>query len=289
MKLQELNIRDPFVLRAHDQYYLYGTRAATTWTCADGFDVYTSEDMQEWSGPVEIFHKPEGFWADRNYWAPECVYYQNRYYLVVTLGAEGHKGIQIMSCDKPDGTFVPLTRMPITPEDWACLDGSLYFEDEHPVLLFSHSVPEENRGAICRMLLSDDLSAPLGNPDVLFYAQDCSWAKPIPFAQQEFGVEGDAYFSDGPYLFHDCAGALCMLWSSWGEGGYCMGLSRSASGKTQGPWLHDAKPFVKGGGRGMVFTDSDGISYLIYHSPNDFGNEHPVFVRVSFQEKNMYI
>lgn len=280
MKLYELNIRDPFVLNAGGHYYLYGTRSATAWTQADGFDVYVSEDLQEWSGPVEIFHRPEGFWADRNYWAPECIAYQGRYYLIATLGSEGRKGIQILSCDRPDGTFVPLTQEPITPSAWACLDGTVYIEDGHPILLFSHSVPEECRGAICRMRLTDDLTRAMGEPEVLFYAQDCTWTAPIPFARQEFGVEGDAYFSDGPYLFHTTNGELCMLWSSWGEQGYCMGLSRSTSGRTQGPWVHAGEPFVNGGGHGMLFTDDAGTTYLTYHTPNDFGEEHPIFVQV---------
>lgn len=279
MRLHELNIRDPFVLHAEGHYYLYGTRAATAWTEADGFDVYVSEDLENWQGPVEIFHRPAGFWADRNYWAPECVAYQGRYYFIATLGAAGRKGIQILVSDRPDGPFTPLTQEPITPAEWACLDGTLYIEEGHPVLLFSHSVPEETRGAICRMQLTDDLMAAASEPEVLFYAQEADWTAPIPFARQEFGVEGDAYFSDGPYLFHDHDGVLCMLWSSWGAQGYCMGISQSASGRTEGPWVHASEPFVNGGGHGMLFADDAGTTYLTYHTPNDFGKEHPVFVQ----------
>ena len=39
MKLSDIHIRDPFVLLHEDKYYLYGTRGATCWGEADGFDI----------------------------------------------------------------------------------------------------------------------------------------------------------------------------------------------------------------------------------------------------------
>ena len=42
MKKEQINIRDPFVLVHEGTYYLYGTRGATCWGPADGFDVYTT-------------------------------------------------------------------------------------------------------------------------------------------------------------------------------------------------------------------------------------------------------
>ena len=40
MKREQINIRDPYVMKAEGRYYLYGTRSATTWGPADGFDCY---------------------------------------------------------------------------------------------------------------------------------------------------------------------------------------------------------------------------------------------------------
>ena len=70
MKTNEVNIRDPFILVHEGKYYLYGTRSATCWGSADGFDCYISSDLENWEGPIEIFHRPEGFFADREYRAP---------------------------------------------------------------------------------------------------------------------------------------------------------------------------------------------------------------------------
>ena len=79
MKTNEINIRDPYILLHDSKYYLYGTRSESCWGEADGFDCYVSEDRENWDGPFEVFHRPEGFWADRAYWAPECVFHDGAF------------------------------------------------------------------------------------------------------------------------------------------------------------------------------------------------------------------
>ena len=81
MKTGEINVRDPFVMAHEGKYYLYGTRGATCWGPADGFDVYVGDDLEHWQGPIECFHRPEGFWADRNFWAPEVYPWQGAFYM----------------------------------------------------------------------------------------------------------------------------------------------------------------------------------------------------------------
>ena len=140
VKRNEINLRDPFVLCHGGKYYLYGTRSATCWGPADGFDCYVSEDLDTWEGPIEIFRRPEGFWADRCYWAPECCVWQGAFYLITTLGAADRKnGVYALRSESPTGPFVPVGSR-LTPEDWACIDGTLWFEDGTPWLLFSHSI-----------------------------------------------------------------------------------------------------------------------------------------------------
>ena len=55
MTIKEINIRDPFVLPYQRKYYMYGTRGVTCWGECDGFDVYVSENLIDWSGPIEAF------------------------------------------------------------------------------------------------------------------------------------------------------------------------------------------------------------------------------------------
>ena len=73
MNTTDIVIRDPFILADGGRYYLYGTRSETAWGHGDGFDVYESSDLEDWTGPKEIFHRPDDFWADKEFWAPECI------------------------------------------------------------------------------------------------------------------------------------------------------------------------------------------------------------------------
>ena len=288
MKTSEVNIRDPFVLVHGGKYYLYGTRSATCWGPADGFDCYVSADLENWEGPIEIFHRPEGFFADRAYWAPECVYHNGSFYLLTTFGAGGrNKGVYALKSDSPTGPFQPFSRC-LTPEDWVCIDGTVWFEGDTPWLVFSHSFEDSPDGDMCMVRLSADLSRAESEPVKLFSALEAPWARPVPFAKAEFGMDGDVYFTDGPYITRLEDGKLYMTWSSWGENGYAVGAAVSDSGMIQGPWRQEPVPiFPADGGHGMMFRDLEDNLVFVLHYPNDKYREHPVFRRVTAGENGL--
>ena len=279
MKREEVNIRDPFVLLHEDTYYLYGTRSATCWGEADGFDCYTSRDLENWEGPFEVFHRPEGFFADRNYWAPECYAHNGSFYLITTFGcADRKKGIYVLVADSPLGPFRAVSDKPLTPKDWACIDGSLFWEGETPYLLFSHSFEDEPNGDMCALPLRADLCCAVGEPMTLFSAASAPWAKPVPFAEAEFGMKGDVYFTDGPCVYRMADSSMLMLWSSWSEAGYAVGAAKAVSGSVAGPWEHlSERVFPRDGGHGMLFCDKSGALRFALHYPNERYREHPVF------------
>ncbi len=284
MKRSEINIRDPFVLVSGGNYYLYGTRSATCWGPADGFDCYLSGDLEEWEGPMEIFHRPEGFWADRSYWAPECYERDGAFWLVATLGGEGlKKGVHVLRADSPTGPFTYYSRL--TPEDWCCIDGTLYQPAEgSPWLVFSHSFEDDGCQDMCAVELKADLTGPAGEPVTIFQVSQAPWARPVPFAKAEFGMDGDIYFSDGPFVTELSGGELALIWSAWGEMGYAVGVALSDSGAITGPWRQQAEPLVPGGGgHGMLFTAPDGKRYYALHAPNDKYAERPVFREIAEQ------
>ncbi|MFV0465775.1 MAG: glycoside hydrolase family 43 protein [Lachnospiraceae bacterium] len=283
MLLNEINIRDPYMLLHEDVYYLYGTRSATTWGEADGFDAYSSEDLIHWDGPVEIFHKGENFWADRCYWAPECYFYKGSFYLVTTFASETkNMGVQILKSDSPLGPFEIYSDGPITPKEWKCLDGTIYFNKKgKPFMIFGHSFQDDPKGEMYAVELREDLKTTVGEPKLLFYASDAKWAKPIPFAKQEFGIEGDVFFVDGPCLYHTSEGELRMFWSSWGEHGYAVGVAYSDNGDIDGKWNHKDRPFFsENGGHGMIFKNKKMELFYLLHNPNDLYMERPHLIKM---------
>lgn len=280
MKTTDINIRDPYVLLHDGHYYLYGTRSATCWGPAEGFDCYMSDDLENWDGPFEIFKRSDDFFATQNFWAPECYAYNGAFYLVTTLGNPSiKKGIYVLKSDSPKGPF-ELYGKRLTPEDWTSIDGTLYFENGVPYLIFSHSFEDTPDGDMCMLQLSADLSEAVSAPEKLFSAGEAAWAHPVPFAKQEFGMDGDVYFTDGPGVVMLENGKLCMTWSSWGTNGYAVGTAISENGKLCGPWLQSTTPiFPENGGHGMLFTDKNGQKLFALHYPNDRYKEHPCFIK----------
>jgi GH43 family beta-xylosidase len=278
LTLEQVNIRDPFLLPYQGTYYLYGTRSDTCWGKADGFDCYTSTDLEHWEGPIEIFHRPEGFPYDENYWAPECYAIDGRFYFLTTFGGGGEKkGVFWLVSDRPTGPFVPYGGR-LTPADWVSIDGTLYQSGGKNYLFFSHSFEDGScDGDLCLMELSDDLKTPVTAPVVLFPASAGPWTVPIPFAKEEFGVERPVYFSDGPFVVEE-NGVLRLFWSSWGKQGYAVGEARSVSGDPYGPWEQVEIPyFAENGGHGMAFRRWDGTVVYTLHYPDHKYQEHPIF------------
>ena len=280
MKNTDVNIRDPYVLLHEGVYYLYGTRSSSCWGQADGFDCYKSEDLENWDGPFEVFHRPDGFFADRNYWAPECIFRDGGFRLITTLASENRKkGVYVLAADSPLGPFKALSDKPLTPAEWNCIDGSVFEDaDGRLWLLFSRCFEDNARGDMMAVELKADFSGAQSEPILLFSALDAPWSSPVPFAKAEFGMDGDVYFSDGPCIHKMADGGLIMLWSSWSARGYAVGAAKSSNGMVSGPWTHLPEPlFPENGGHGMVFCTKDGQYFYAMHYPNDRYMERPVF------------
>ena len=271
MKTSEINIRDPFVLTHNGRYYLYGTRGATCWGKADGFDVYVGDDLENWSDPVECFRNDGSFWADRNYWAPEVHEYRGEFFMFASFKAEGVcRGTQILTSNSPLGPFRPHSDGPVTPRDWECLDGTFYLSREgRPYIVFCHEWVQIGDGEILAMPLTDDLRAPAGEPRLMFRASEAPWAKDIRGS--------GAYVTDGPFMWRTREGKLLCLWASISENGYTQGAALSDSGEIDGRFRQIEPLFKDDGGHGMVFRNLQGELTLTLHSPNKTPMERPRF------------
>ncbi|NMA82719.1 MAG: family 43 glycosylhydrolase [Epulopiscium sp.] len=283
MKNSEINIRDPFVLAFEGKYYMYGTRGATCWGPATGFDVYVGTDLENWSDPIEIFHTPEGFWADRNYWAPEVHYYKENFYLFATFKAEGQcRGTQILKSASPIGPFKIHSEGPVTPRDWECLDGTLYIDKNGtPHMIFCHEWVQVQDGKMYVVELSKDLKRAIGKPRLLFSASEALWSVAVK--------DGSVYVTDGPFLYRCTHGDLLMIWSSFSKGGYGVGIAKSDNGEITGNWLQEENLlFKKNGGHGMIFKSFDEKLFLALHTPNEHLAERPVFFELVDRNNRLY-
>lgn len=273
MKFCDINIRDPFILVENGKYYMYGTRAKNTWERQPlqslGFDVYVSEDLENWSEPKQIFSWHEGFWGETQYWAPEVHKYNGKFYMFASFIADGyHRGTAIFECDTPDGVFKEHSNGAVTPKEWGCLDGTFYLEGETPYIVFCHEWTQIKDGTVCALELSKDLKKSFGEPIFLWRASDASWKYDIRDGE-------GCYVTDGPFLVKK-DDQLLSIWSSFYKGEYCEAIARSSNGKINGEWTIDDKLiYEKDGGHGMIFETIDKKKYFVFHAPNETPKERP--------------
>jgi GH43 family beta-xylosidase len=241
LKRENINIRDPFILPVPEEkcYYMYGT---TSMHKAPGLEVFRTTDLENFEEPVTIFQLPDNFWGTTLFWAPEVKKFNGYYYLTTTLmnPVTREKGTQIMRSLSPAGPFEAIVNSPATPMQWACLDGTLWWENGQAWMVFCHEWGQIVDGTIERIPLSDDLTHAVGEPVTLFHASEAPWSV-------EYNSEGfTGYVTDGPFLFYDRQNRLTMLWSSFNKDGYSMGLAHSDDGTLTGRWLHDPEPVISG-------------------------------------------
>lgn len=279
--LGSLFIRDICILPAEDGLYYMTCFGSVSWKDgrrARGFVTYASEDLENWRGPFPGFIADKDFWMDDNYWAPELHKWKGQYYLFGTTGSEAHRGTQIFrsTSGNPAGPYVPVSPRPATPEDWMCLDGTLYVTPEgKPWMVFCHEWVQVTDGTVCAAPLSDDLSKMTGEPILLFRGSEAPWSHPD---------EGkNNYVTDGCYLYRE-DGKLKMLWSAFDNGSYQLAIATSKTGKLEGPWEQSKTPiYTKDGGHGMHFITFEGKHKIILHSPNRAS--HPVLIDCEHEEK----
>ena len=285
MKLCDIHIRDPFVVPVHSEarYYLFGTTDPNPWEGKGiGFDSYASNDLEDWTGPFLAFRPEPGFWAEKNFWAPEVHGYRGNWYMLATFKSESRtRGTQILRADAPLGPYRVHSPGPLTPEGWECLDGTLYVDPiGRPSLVFCHEWVQVTDGEICVVPLNEELTAVAGEPRRLFRASEAPWVHEW-INRAGTPQERRGFVTDGPYMYRSADQSLLMLWSSFTDKGYAIGITRSESGDIVGPWTQAQRALMDtDGGHGMVFRAFNGELYVTVHSPNQTPNERPILIKV---------
>ena len=269
MDLKNINLRDPYILPHNGRYYMYGTRGFGS----DGFDVYVSEDLENWSEPSPVFEYYDGFWADKDFWAPEVYECGGKFVMFASFKSDKRpRGTQVLIADSPEGPFKEYSRGAVTPVDWECLDGTLYIDNGEPYMVFCHEWLQIENGTVCSIKLSDDLKEAVSEPRILWRAKDADCFK------NASGEEG--YITDGPFVIKIDNELLCF-WSTICGGKYMELISRSDNGRMDGKWSIDKKALIDNdGGHGMVFKTFTNEYKFIDHSPNTPTKERPCMIDI---------
>ena len=285
-RLQDINIRDPFIMPDKKQgvYYMYQSSSPSeNGRAYGGMIAWKSRDLKSWEGPIRVFDVPRDNWITGGVWAPEVHKYKGKYYLFATLNSDvrwkgavkhhpayNHRATQIFWSKSPEGPFLPFEgKQPHTPLDEMCLDGTLWVENGTPYMIYCHEWVETLDGEMDLVELKKDLSAPVGESQRLFCASAAEWS-----TGGNTAFEGKkSYVTDGCFLYRTKAGKLLMVWSSFKDGVYAVGIAESDTGKVIGPWRQQQEPLFINGGHSMIFEDFEGRLCLVLHSPNSPGGK----------------
>ena len=273
MKTNEINIRDPFVLFEKGKYYMYGTRGENFGQKTGGFDVFVSNDLENWSEPIECFNSDKYNMNTNVNWAPEVHKYKGNYYMFATFTKpNGLRGTYILKSVTPIGEFKPHSKGAVTPEEWECLDGTFYIDKNNkPFIIFCHEHTQIIDGTICYAELNDDLTESVGEVVTLFAGSEPFYIKTAP---------DDGHFvTDGPFMYRSKTNELFMLWSTFINHQYAECLVKFNDGELNMNFTHLDPLIDDDGGHGMIFKDDEKL-YLTFHSPNKSLYERPKFTKI---------
>jgi len=305
-KVENLQIRDPYILVDEGTYYMYGTRSFGK------LDVFTSTDLGVWTELAPAFAGGDDFWGNAAgssevegklaaYWAPEVFQYKGAYYMFATFTkdeeAMNQQAVVILKSDSPAGPFTVWSedtrgyKGAVTPADHSCIDGTLYIENGVPYMIYVHQHQckaegcNDGMGSMAYVQLSADLKTTVGEYIECFDASDLDWISTIT---------GHApTVTDGPEVYTAPDGQKYLLWSTHWDGDYCQIASKfdtlSASELFAAVVRNSTKIFPDtsagtdvevDGGHGMIFTDLNGQDVLVLHAPNA-GSERAKFFNVT--------
>lgn len=286
--IEDINIRDPFIVadETTHTYYMYCSSSVkdVDGKTLGGVAAYKSKDLKNWEGPVQVFTVSAENWITGQVWAPEVHRYGDKYYLFCTLNSDiewkksrergwppyYYRGTQVFWSDSLVGPFKAFDTHPHTPMEWMSLDGTLWVDKGKPYMVFCHEWVQTVDGTICVIPLADDLSRSIGSPLTLFSASAASWSTGTRY--EELGET--SYVTDGCFLYRTHTGKLLMIWSSFMNGLYAVGIAESTTGDVQGPWRQQPEPlFNQDGGHAMIFKSFEGKLYITFHGPNISGKE----------------
>lgn len=249
MRLDEIRIRDPFILPVpeKERYYLF-------YSCRRDILCLESRDLINWELCGKAFENGGRYNLN---WAPEIHFYKGAYYLFATLRKpEGKRGCYILRSEEPFGPYREYSSR-ITSEEWSCLDGTLYLDESGaPYMVYCHEYIDfaDRNGEMRVVKLNEDLTAADGEDTLLFRARD-NTVSPN-------GV------TDAPYIYKMPDGGLTMFWSKYIDQNYII-LSANSEKGIMGPWIQNTVPvFSENGGHAMVFRDFDGRDRIAFHMPN---------------------
>ncbi|MDF9831705.1 glycoside hydrolase family 43 protein [Parabacteroides sp. PF5-6] len=256
-----LYLADPTIFYADGIYYLYGTGGGAHANADQGFLVYTSTDLKEWTGPHGAsdgyaLKKGDSF-GTKGFWAPQIFTYNNKYYMAYTAD----EFIAIASSDSPLGPFrqEQIEKLPATIRQ---IDPYVFFDTDGKIYLYHVRLTEGNRLFVAelnpdlRSIKAETLTECISAQEKWENTQNVEW----PVAEGPTIIKED----DRYYFFYST--------NDFRNIDYAVGYAIADS--PYGPWKKYAgNPIIdrhllgfNGTGHGDLFCDKDNQLHYVLHT-----------------------
>ena len=151
-----IHVADPSVIWHDGVYYLYGTSAR------DGFRVWTSPDLRDWTPRGHCFKRTAESWGRERFWAPEVIERHGRFYLFYSAagptGDDGRLSLRVClaASDSPLGPFEDVAA-PLWDPGYATIDAFPFVDaDGAAYLYFVRDTSEQPTSDVYVARLSED-------------------------------------------------------------------------------------------------------------------------------------
>ncbi len=279
-KAKKIQLADPTIYYHNDTYYLYGTSQGDLTAKGLGFLVFTSDDMENWEGPVG---KSDGFalteknaFGNEGFWAPQVFEYEDKFYMAYTA----NESIAIASSDSPLGPFTN-SGVALYAESKQ-IDPFVFF-DEGKAYLYHVRLDEGNRIFVAEM--EDDLNSIKSETLRECISADKQW---------ENTELVDWKVAEGPtVLKHNEKYYLIYSANDFRNPDYAVGYATCDN--PMGPWekadespiIHRALVSESGPGHGDVIMGENDEMYYVLHTHFSNTSVHPRktgVIQLSFSE-----
>jgi GH43 family beta-xylosidase len=283
-------IGDPFVLKASDgKYYCYPTSAGD-----QGYKAWISDDLVNWRELGFVYEKNEKSWGYKQFWAPEVVEHNGRFYMYYTARWTEKDSLRIgvAVADKPYGPFIDVYNRPMFDFGYAAIDANVLIDEDGGKYLYysrdcsENYVGERRESHIYGIRLADDMISVVGEPALLL-KPDQEW---------ELKSGPKVYWNEGAFALKR-NGVYYLMYSAnfYASKHYSVGYA--TSDRPLGPFhkyehnpvLASNSDDISGPGHHCVIDSPDGSElFVVYHTHTDAalggGNRQVCIDRMGFRE-----
>ncbi len=244
-------LADPCIIKDEEVYYLFATGKAPD---ERFIQIYKSDNLTDWTFVRGAVTKGKpGSWNRRNFWAPEVVKLEGKYYLYYTASLEdtpkntGNR-VGLAVADSPEGPYED--RGVVVPN--ASLDGHPFADEDGTLYLYYTIEYGNSMGLTAGQIYVDRLVAPnrvAGEPKQLISHH--KW-------------------QEGPFILkRNKTYFLTYSTGAWTNDTYnlryAVGESPTGLFIEQPNKILESNEFVKGPGHHSFFTEPDGKTWIAYH------------------------